>query len=85
MTYRSQRSYSRFALVFRSASTRFALMAVIAHEGTLTQGHYTAYIRGPDDVSRSGFNIAQPRPSKAAFIASGSFLNLSVSLAVLCD
>ncbi|POY76380.1 hypothetical protein BMF94_0577 [Rhodotorula taiwanensis] len=32
-----------------SASTRFALMAVIAHEGTLTQGHYTAYIRGPDD------------------------------------
>jgi len=28
-------------------------MAVIAHEGTLSQGHYTAYVRGSDDVRPS--------------------------------
>ncbi|GAA5988759.1 hypothetical protein JCM10908_006158 [Rhodotorula pacifica] len=32
-----------------SNASRFALMAVIAHEGTLSQGHYTCYIRGADD------------------------------------
>ncbi|KWU45087.1 cysteine proteinase [Rhodotorula sp. JG-1b] len=32
-----------------SNATRFGLMAVIAHEGTLSQGHYTCYIRGGDD------------------------------------
>ncbi|TKA51856.1 hypothetical protein B0A53_05208 [Rhodotorula sp. CCFEE 5036] len=32
-----------------SNATRFGLMAVIAHEGTLSQGHYTCYIRGADD------------------------------------
>ncbi|BGP57630.1 hypothetical protein JCM8202v2_005274 [Rhodotorula sphaerocarpa] len=32
-----------------SASTKFSLMAVIAHEGTLSQGHYTSYVRGSDD------------------------------------
>ena len=34
----------------RSDAHRFNLMAVIAHEGTLSQGHYTAYVRGSDDV-----------------------------------
>lgn len=37
--------------VASSASTKFSLMAVIAHEGTLSQGHYTSYVRGSDDVS----------------------------------
>ncbi|GAA5938103.1 hypothetical protein JCM3775_005342 [Rhodotorula graminis] len=32
-----------------SDAHRFNLMAVIAHEGTLSQGHYTAYVRGNDD------------------------------------
>ncbi|GAA5822380.1 hypothetical protein JCM3770_002371 [Rhodotorula araucariae] len=32
-----------------SDAHRFNLMAVIAHEGTLSQGHYTAYVRGTDD------------------------------------
>jgi hypothetical protein len=42
---------SGIALLNRSNATRFGLMAVIAHEGTLSQGHYTCYIRGADDVS----------------------------------
>ncbi|TNY19646.1 hypothetical protein DMC30DRAFT_417711 [Rhodotorula diobovata] len=32
-----------------SDAQRYNLMAVIAHEGTLSQGHYTAYVRGSDD------------------------------------
>jgi len=30
---------------------RFNLMSVVAHEGSLSQGHYTTYVRGTDDVS----------------------------------
>lgn len=29
----------------------FNLMSVVAHEGSLSQGHYTTYVRGTDDVS----------------------------------
>ncbi|GJN93546.1 hypothetical protein Rhopal_006603-T1 [Rhodotorula paludigena] len=32
-----------------SSSHTYNLMAVVAHEGTLSQGHYTAFIRGSDD------------------------------------
>ncbi|GAA6062639.1 hypothetical protein JCM10212_003451 [Sporobolomyces blumeae] len=28
---------------------RYNLVSVVAHEGSLTQGHYTAYVRGTDD------------------------------------
>lgn len=34
----------------RSIAHRYNLAAVVAHEGTLSQGHYTAYVRGVDDV-----------------------------------
>ncbi|GAA5837278.1 hypothetical protein JCM11251_004953 [Rhodosporidiobolus azoricus] len=32
-----------------NATSKYHLTAVVAHEGTLSQGHYTAYIRGADD------------------------------------
>ncbi|BGP00532.1 Ubiquitin carboxyl-terminal hydrolase [Rhodotorula toruloides] len=32
-----------------SIAHRYNLAAVVAHEGTLSQGHYTAYVRGVDD------------------------------------
>ena len=46
----------------RSDAHRFNLMAVIAHEGTLSQGHYTAYVRGSDDV-RLPPSRRPPRPA----------------------
>ncbi|BGP19156.1 hypothetical protein JCM10213_006498 [Rhodosporidiobolus nylandii] len=32
-----------------NASSKYNLIAVVAHDGTLSQGHYTAYVRGADD------------------------------------
>ncbi|GAA5892274.1 hypothetical protein JCM6882_003627 [Rhodosporidiobolus microsporus] len=32
-----------------NATSKYHLTAVVAHEGTLSQGHYTAYVRGADD------------------------------------
>jgi hypothetical protein len=37
-----------------NATSKYYLTAVVAHEGTLSQGHYTAFVRGADDV-RSSF------------------------------
>ncbi|GAA6018918.1 hypothetical protein JCM10207_009196 [Rhodosporidiobolus poonsookiae] len=32
-----------------NATSKYHLTAVVAHEGTLSQGHYTSYVRGADD------------------------------------
>lgn len=53
-------TYSRLTLTFElcranrspTSQNRYNLLSVVAHEGSLSQGHYTTYVRGTDDVSR---------------------------------
>lgn len=52
-------TYSRLTLTFDlcranrlpTTQKRYNLLSVVAHEGSLSQGHYTSYVRGTDDVS----------------------------------
>lgn len=43
----------------------YNLAAVVAHEGTLSQGHYTAYVRGVDDVGCDSLSRTHSHPLTA--------------------